>query len=107
MITSWTYSEIMLVFPEIQPLSEKVIQTLTIPTHDEWRVYYDQEYQANVKEEINRFLVSNGLEVQAYNSNDFHELLEMPNKLKINTNQTNYVSMFDNTILPESLYESF
>ncbi len=107
MLTSWTYSEIMLVFPEIEPFTKQVISTLTIPTHDEWRVYYDKEYQAKVKEEINGFLVSNGLDTQTYQSSDFEEFLKIPKNIETHSKETNYISIFENSVLPETLYESF
>ncbi len=36
LITNWIYSEIVLIAPEVGPLSKRAMQIIKIPTHDEW-----------------------------------------------------------------------
>jgi len=36
LISNWIYSETLLLFPQIEPFTQRVIQVARIPTHDEW-----------------------------------------------------------------------
>ncbi len=43
LVTGWIYAEIMLAFPGLQPVAQKVFQTVRIPTHNEWSDSFKNE----------------------------------------------------------------
>jgi hypothetical protein len=56
LITNWIYSEAMLLFPRLEPITNRVIQVARIPTHNEWGGIAQSQEAKKLHRQINAFL---------------------------------------------------
>ena len=61
LITNWIYAEAVLLFPPIKPYSERVLQVLRIPTHDEWPGIISSPSARVLRADVDSFLRGSGL----------------------------------------------
>jgi len=56
MITNWIYSEVVLFFPSVAPMTERVFEVARIPTHNEWPEIQNSQEAKELKEDLNGIL---------------------------------------------------
>jgi len=60
-VTNWIYSEISIFLPGFQDFSAKMVETVRIPTHDEWPDIFNSNKAAALSIELDSMISSSSL----------------------------------------------
>lgn len=61
LISNWIYSETMLLFPQLKPYAQRVIDVAKIPTHNEWPGIVRSKNAKRLNSDINNYLAKSAL----------------------------------------------
>jgi hypothetical protein len=61
LVTNWIYSEALLFFPQLRPITKRIIAVAKIPTHNEWGGIANSRAGAALGADINHYLEHSAL----------------------------------------------